>query len=358
MHRRMEGWDYSQPRIYMITIATEGRRPLLGLLRGDPSAAPGSVDGPRVEYSEVGRWVNNEVERIPIRYPQIRVLGKQVMPDHLHFLLHVTRALPCHLGKVIASFKAGCNKGYRAITGAATGAATTAQQSCTAPDTPLGCKTGGEVAAEKKLAGRQRGVGCAAVVPQRDSRKHGLLWETGYHDRVLSGHDQLQTLIDYIHDNPRRLLVKRQHSALFRVREIEVGGQRLQAVGNFALLRAPQRIAVRLSRRLTSAEIEAEVARLLQAAREGAVLVSPFISPGERAVRDAALAAALPMIRLLDNGFPPIYKPSGVAFEACANGRLLLLSPFPYHTQRMTVTRDQCHQLNLLACMIAGGRYQ
>lgn len=49
--RRLNDWDYSQPRIYMLTLATEGRQPLFGTLTGDPTlpaAAPrGLICSPR-----------------------------------------------------------------------------------------------------------------------------------------------------------------------------------------------------------------------------------------------------------------------------------------------------------------------
>lgn len=85
------------------------------------------------------------------------------------------------------------------------------------------------------------------------------------------------------------------------------------------------------------------------AAEHGAVLVSPCISPGEKAVARAALDAGRPLIVLLDNGLAPCYKPPDRYFDACAAGRLLMLAPFPYHRQRLAITRPQCLELNAWA---------
>ena len=109
MKRRMAAIDYSEPGIYMITIATEGRKPLFGKVVADAQSVA------RMEKSRLGEWVNKEIEQIPRHYPQIRILAKQVMPDHLHFILYVTEALPVHLGRVINGFKSGCNKGYKTL---------------------------------------------------------------------------------------------------------------------------------------------------------------------------------------------------------------------------------------------------
>ncbi|MCI7556735.1 MAG: hypothetical protein MST03_08115 [Bacteroidales bacterium] len=91
-------------------------------------------------------------------------------------------------------------------------------------------------------------------------------------------------------------------------------------------------------------------------ARQGAVLVSPFISPDEAAVRDVALREGLPMIYILDNGLPESakYKPPGNLIEAIAAGRLLLLSPWPHYVpDKSRCTRAECTAMNAMAETIA-----
>ena len=76
------------------------------------------------------------------------------------------------------------------------------------------------------------------------------------------------------------------------------------------------------------------------------MLISPFISRGEKAVEQAALEAGLPIVKLLDNGFPEYYKPWGELFDACITGHLLLLTPYPYQTEHHTISRAVCNELN------------
>ncbi len=47
MHRRMVGHDYQERQMYMITMVTEDRRPLLGQVVGRSDGQPGSPDLPR-----------------------------------------------------------------------------------------------------------------------------------------------------------------------------------------------------------------------------------------------------------------------------------------------------------------------
>lgn len=48
-----------------------------------------------------------------------------------------------------------------------------------------------------------------------------------------------------------------------------------------------------------------------------------------------------------------MYKPPGKYFEACAEGLLLMLAPWPYHFDRRNISRQQCLALNDMAIKIS-----
>ena len=112
---------------------------------------------------------------------------------------------------------------------------------------------------------------------------------------------------------------------------------------------------VQCSRHLTAEEIAAKAADLLSMARNGAVLVSPCISPGEKLIMRAAFEERLPLIVLQENGFTDLARPHGQRMEACASGQLLLLAPWEHHNERLAIRRDQCMALNEMARMICEG---
>jgi hypothetical protein len=181
------------------------------------------------------------------------------------------------------------------------------------------------------------------------------LWQPGFQDSILLRRGQLKAMANYIADNPRRLAAKRANPALFTVvSNLEIGpGKTCSAIGNPFLLRHPLKRQVQVSRRISPSALAACQEELLHAADHGAVLVSPCISPGEKAIARAALAAGKALIVLLANGFPPLYKPAGRYFDACAAGRLLMVAPFSYQRRRKPVTREQCLELNDWAKTIA-----
>ena len=358
MTRRRLGHDYEARRMYLITITVEGRRPLLGHLAGDPQVAHGAEGAPHIVLSPLGQAVEEAWLSISTFHPEVQVVALQLMPDHLHGILFVRERMPQHLGHIIKGFKAATNKAYRELVCPAVPSA------ASAPTVP---------SAAASVASAALSVPSAAMVSQRtgevqhplrpdgkrdrslDDRKHGLLWSIGYTDGILDNEGQLQRWIAYLRDNPRRLLMKRQRPDLFRVqRNLQVGGEVFSAIGNRYLLERPVRLQVMCSRRLTDAEIEEKKAYFLEQARQGAVLVSPSISKGEKAVMRAAFEAGYPLILLQENGFTDLAKPGGKRFDACAEGRMLILAPWEHHNERCLIRRDQCLTLNDMAAMICG----
>ncbi|MBR5068042.1 MAG: hypothetical protein IKX25_01435 [Bacteroidales bacterium] len=179
------------------------------------------------------------------------------------------------------------------------------------------------------------------------------LFARGYNDLILRSYDELTVWKNYLLDNPRRLMLKHARPDwLYPFFGLKLGTYNFNGIGNRSLLTAPRRIAVKLSRRLTEQQIEEATARYLEEARQGAVLVSPAISPGEKHVMRAAFNAGLSTIVLLENGFTQLSKPHGEQFNACSEGRLLMLSPWEHHNEKRTITRAQCEHLNQMAIVI------
>ncbi len=249
MTRRRIGHDYHGRCIYMVTLVVNGRQPLLGTIKGDGEKTPA-----KMLLSDLGDAVSQALSSLPRFYPALQIWNHQVMPDHLHAIFFVQEPIPMHFGKIVNGFKTACNKALRRL------------------------KEQGKV-------------------------KTGLmsLWEPGYNDRILDHEGQLQRMKNYIADNPRRWAIKRNNPELFRVRHnVEAGGQLFAAQGNVFLLDAPWLVAVKCSRSLSEDEIARECDRYLSQAQEGAVLVSPSISAGEKAVMRAAFDQGFPLIFLQD----------------------------------------------------------
>ena len=157
-------------------------------------------------------------------------------------------------------------------------------------------------------------------------------------------------MLAYLDDNPRRLLLKRQHREYFTQRgNIKVGGLAMDAMGNLSLLSNRAKRDLQVSTHLYQQEIDQRQAEFLAAGAQGTTIISACISRGERQIATACIEAGIPFIVLLVGGFPPLYKPEPLYLKACAEGRLLLLSPFKWQNEKISNMRQRCLYLNQLA---------
>ena len=372
MKRRDDNHDYTERRMYMITLEVEGRHPVFGHLVGDPFAERGSPAEARIELSALGRAVEREWLGISRYFPQIEVKAVQMMPDHMHGILFVREPLPVHLGQVISGFKAGCRKAQRALAAAEPQPTEKEPQPTEKEPQPTEKEpqptekkpqpTEKEPQPTKKAEIEEKGQRAfssqqvkALPSQERQVRSQPFLplFAKGYNDLILRSYDELPTWQNYLRDNPRRLLMKRARPDWLRpFFGLRLGTHTYSGIGNRQLLSSPKRMAVRVSRRFTDSKIVEETARYLEAAREGAILVSPAISPGEKLVMRAAFDEGMPIIVIMENGFTPLSKPHGEQFDACAQGRLLMLAPWEHHNDKRKITSEQCQQLNLMALEI------
>lgn len=327
--RRKRGHDYTSVSLYLITVTTVGRQRILGQLVGN------SADEAHVEATDLGRKVIAYFNRIPEITMEktgcrVQVVQYQLMPDHFHGILYVRDELPKEwpLGQIIAGWKGVCTRAYR------------------------------ETFALSREAGD--GLRNSSLLREAGNGLKDSLFNAGYNDRVLNQYGQLEGWIEYLRDNPRRLWLK-VHNAnrLRKVYEFEAGkqGHRYTAVGETFFVKYPERAQVRCHRNLSEEEIKKEVAYYLGLARQGVVLVSPFISPAEKAVYEVCYKEKLRMIRIvsraLDGKF--IY-PSGKDLQGCVDGFLLVLAPYMENseeTRAVRISRATCLDMNGYAADLA-----
>lgn len=342
MKRRTPWHDYSRKGTYMLTLVVRDRVALLGTLKGNLTGET----APYVERSALGAAImKDEIRKIHHFYPQVEVWKLCIMPDHLHIIVRVNEDMGegKHLGYVIRGFKAGCTKAWWKLTGVETPATVTPNP---APATLAAAAT---TATATPATSRMMASG--VTVPEvSTSAKRQPLFEEGYCDKILMHEGQLENWKHYLDDNPRRLLVKRQNPQLFTVLHgMEVAGEPCQVVGNRFLLDIPDKMAVIVHRRYTDEENARLREEWLACGERGGVLVSDAISPKEKEVLREAMNRGYRIILLRENGFPKLFKPSGEAFDACAEGLLLQISPWEFHMEKKVITRAQCLYLNTMA---------
>lgn len=329
-HRRAPWQNYNDAALYMITLCTEGRQPLFGTLEGDFRHRRGTLDFPHIELSALGRAIRDEeIPKIHFYYPQVEVWQATIMPDHIHLLLRVTDILPRNrqLGDVISGFKGGCSQAWWCLQASASGVV---------PPPPLPAAvpapSGATVVPAPSGAAVVPAPSGAGTFPSRPS-----LFEPGYHDRIIKRPGMLENIKQYMADNPLRALMRRQLPHLLeRQLHLRIGTREYAAFGALFLLKRAEKEQVFYHRKdkqtgaptETTESFRNDCARQLADARDGVVLVSPAISKGERIVINTAIDEGLPVIHLQKEPITRFWKPERSRFEACAQGSLLILSPW------------------------------
>ena len=365
-----EQWQWQEPGtawrgagVYHITLTVPSREPLLGTLvipENTPSLA-------RIERAALGNAVVDELYVMCKHYPAIRILQFWLMPDHLHAVIYVTRPMETSIRSVVRGYWQGVKKLGRAYT-----LWVTSENSETRDGEGLNMKAAGEEGLSMKTAG-QGGQGIeAGGEGWKDFKAAGqgqgieATGEGGYpfpifterpFIRPLSRRGQLNTMIRYVQMNPQRLATKRLKPGFFHVqKDIEIAGRCYDGVGNAALLMEGAYAPVHVRHRLVEMARHGEDQELrdykngcVLEARRMVVMVSPFISPDEKQVMQVLLKEQHPFVLLTDNGFRDYYKPADALFEACASGRLLILSPWPYDEGKRHISRADCVALNGMA---------
>ena len=366
-HRRAPWHDYNRPGIYMVTLVVDGRQRLFGTLAGRTRAARGSAEAPHVELSALGRCVlNEEVRKISEHYPMVEVCRVVVMPDHLHLLLRVHQPLPegKNLGQVVRSFKTGCTRAWWRLQDEGKGGAGNGTRGTNRGNGKLlaaapgslssapGSLVSGAITVPFGFPKGQRGGWNQGQEDEGDQRP--LLFEGGYHDRIVRDGEMLANVVRYMDENPFRAVLRREVPHLMQRRlHLWIHDREYAAFGNLFLLKYPDKEQVFFHRKaddgtpthLTAAYAQARDA-LLRRAEEGTVLVTPGISKGEQGVVTEALQRQLPLILLQKEPISDYWKPPQGRFFACAEGRLLILAPWTLDEE---TDYGRFHTLNELA---------
>lgn len=280
--------DYTQRSIYMITINKSPISEYFGIIEGDYRLPAGQQGSPFIRASKTGCAIKEVLRRFYLIEPNIRILQYALMPDHVHVLLFVEKPTNEILGRIVARFKVEVNKA----------------------------------------------VGFTQVFAK------------GFNDQILKTTRSLNTLYNYIRQNPYRLAVRRAHPDFFRrINRLKIGDRYYQAYGNIHLMDNPFKEQVIIHRNDTPETLKYNRELWLYTAANRGVLVSPFISPVEKAIRAEAEEAGSRFILIINEPMPERYKPSGHNFDLCKSGRMLIISA----NLPGSLSRQTCLAMNSLA---------
>ncbi len=300
---RLPQWDYRRPYFYMVTLKCLPNLPPLSRLSAEDTWG--------YDYNyPLTKALAETIKTFLANSPGLESLSPYViMPDHLHLLVKIAnvperQSLPVY----VRILKALLRKTFCAATGLTT-----------------------------------------------------PLFEPEWHDLIVKDPKHLANFRNYIRNNPKMLLLRRQHRDLFHCyrnfQHWRLGEQCYDLVGNPELLKEPAMLAVRISRSVKEGTPEWEkMISFYSRWRPGMTAIGTWWSPGEKAAYKHILARGGNILLLSPEGFPERWHPAGTeAQQACSTGHLLFLSPYAASTNQHPVgeTRRRCLELNAFSQAIA-----
>lgn len=294
MGRRKPGHDYQAPWKYHITISKADEcTPFSELVINDLSK-----EGVTLRNLPLGQVIWRQIRLF--QQKEIKVYQYAIMPDHIHMLIHVRQRLARHLGYYIGILKAAVVDEWR----------------------------------------------------QKNKNPDLVVFRSNYHDRIVLPEHDLNTIFQYIRQNPYRLAVRKFRPAFFqRRRGVIACGREFMAYGNLFHLRNPFKYPLIVHRADTDEQFADKLRDALYFASNGGVVVSAFISPREKMVRQEVEAAGGKIILLRHKAYAEKEKPAHRDFELCCDGRLLILTPAGYDEPDNSdhPSRRQCLDMNSIA---------
>lgn len=158
----MEGYDYSSPGAYFVTIVSHECKPIFGKI----------ING-QVHYSQIGRIIDRCWNEIPSHFPYVSLDAYVIMPNHLHSII------------IIAEYDV-----FRAK-----------------PILQLQ-----ELSSKSKLSGPQSQslgaiVGSFKSAGTKDIHRLGItkqksIWQRNYYEHIIRNDDDYHCIVEYILANP------------------------------------------------------------------------------------------------------------------------------------------------------------
>lgn len=197
--RRTDGWDYTQPAVYFVTLCTRDRACLFG-----------AVNRGRMSLNPFGQIVVEEWRRSEAIRDRVHLDAFVVMPNHLHgivaFAEPEVEAPTCPWGyQIFGGEEARGELQESPADKASTGRSTLGEESRDRPSGPSPRSLGSFIAGFKS----------AATKPINEHRETpgSAVWQRNYHDVIIRDERHWRNAREYIRRNPEKWFRDRLHRA-------------------------------------------------------------------------------------------------------------------------------------------------
>ncbi|QBQ41418.1 transposase [Sphingobacterium psychroaquaticum] len=158
---RLQGYDYSQPGMYFITLCTDRKRCLFGFIQSNA-----------VQLNEFGQKVKSILLSLSKRFPHVTLDEFVIMPNHIHAIIVISK--PEYQYKDISTVPPSVEStpGLSQIIGSF-----------------------------KSLVYRQYTLERNKFAEQQQIKQHKI-WQRNYFEHIVRDGSDYDRIVNYIRDNP------------------------------------------------------------------------------------------------------------------------------------------------------------
>lgn len=168
---RLQGYNYSQPGLYFVTICVQNRQELFG-----------EIVGGKMILNEYGKFVQQCWMEITKHFPDAHLDEFVIMPDHIHGIVVIK-----HLGDIAG------NKIF-----------------CSLPNND---KMPWQTKLTRSLPSIIRGFKIGVTKHFNENLDYDFRWQKSYYDHIIRGEKSLNNIRAYIRNNPLKWEVERGNDA-------------------------------------------------------------------------------------------------------------------------------------------------
>lgn len=161
---RLKGHNYSQPGLYFITMCCHQQQCRFGKV----------VDG-EIQLNEFGLIAMEEWEKLPARYPNTALDVYQIMPNHIHGIVHITDLASSVATAININIDSEVNGLRKPL------------QAC-----------GDMMGAYKSLV-----FNACLEISKANNQHMGKLWQRNFYEHIIRNEKSYNTIADYIISNPQ-----------------------------------------------------------------------------------------------------------------------------------------------------------
>ena len=193
-------WHNYREGLYFITICAHQQKPYFGRIIPRPG-----LEENQLVLTEVGRYVEENLQQITSHYPYAEIPVFVIMPNHLHFIIIIDSADDSNGNDDSTCRDVACNHSNDTSN---RNVARNHSNDTSNRDVARNVSTGNGCQIHMKISPQKGSLSTvirgfkSAITKYARERGIAFAWQTRFYDRIVRNQNELNAIVEYIENNP------------------------------------------------------------------------------------------------------------------------------------------------------------